>query len=144
MSQWVKQLATSASRASFKSWSRTPMQSLYLGVHICNPSMLQENSGWSQEDRSHGPHSLEHTAQQQQDKEDPASERTGSCQLPCYLHMHSVACTCAQARTLNTQIILKRFQLNLVCLFVCLFVSRQGFSVKPWLSWNSLCKPGWP
>jgi hypothetical protein len=30
------------------------------------------------------------------------------------------------------------------CLFVCLFVlffgfSKQGFSVKPWLSWNSLC-----
>jgi hypothetical protein len=32
------------------------------------------------------------------------------------------------------------------CLFVCLFVcfSRQGFSVYPWLSWNSLCRPGWP
>jgi hypothetical protein len=22
--------------------------------------------------------------------------------------------------------------------------SRQGFSVSPWLSWNSLCRPGWP
>jgi hypothetical protein len=22
--------------------------------------------------------------------------------------------------------------------------SRQGFSVQPWLSWNSLCRPGWP
>jgi hypothetical protein len=22
--------------------------------------------------------------------------------------------------------------------------SRQGFSVEPWLSWNSLCRPGWP
>jgi hypothetical protein len=22
--------------------------------------------------------------------------------------------------------------------------SRQGFSMKPWLSWNSLCRPGWP
>jgi hypothetical protein len=22
--------------------------------------------------------------------------------------------------------------------------SRQGFSVWPWLSWNSLCRPGWP
>ena len=22
--------------------------------------------------------------------------------------------------------------------------SRQGFSVLPWLSWNSLCRPGWP
>jgi hypothetical protein len=37
-----------------------------------------------------------------------------------------------------------------VCLFVCfvcfgfLFFSRQGFSVQPWLSWNSLCRPGWP
>jgi hypothetical protein len=25
-----------------------------------------------------------------------------------------------------------------------LFFSRQGFSVQPWLSWNSLCRPGWP
>jgi hypothetical protein len=40
---------------------------------------------------------------------------------------------------------------GVVCLFVfvCLFVlvfgfSRQGFSVQPWLSWNLLCKPGWP
>jgi hypothetical protein len=23
-------------------------------------------------------------------------------------------------------------------------VSKQGFSVLPWLSWNSLCRPGWP
>jgi hypothetical protein len=29
--------------------------------------------------------------------------------------------------------------------FVFVFVfSRQGFSVEPWLSWNSLCRPGWP
>jgi hypothetical protein len=25
-----------------------------------------------------------------------------------------------------------------------LFFSRQGFSVYPWLSWNSLSRPGWP
>jgi hypothetical protein len=35
-----------------------------------------------------------------------------------------------------------------VCLFLFLFLvlvfSRQGFSVKLWLSWNSLCRPGWP
>jgi hypothetical protein len=36
-----------------------------------------------------------------------------------------------------------------IFLFVCLFflfvcLSRQGFSVLPWLSWNSLCRPGWP
>jgi hypothetical protein len=32
------------------------------------------------------------------------------------------------------------------CLFVYLFVCflRQGFSVYRWLSWNSLCRPGWP
>jgi hypothetical protein len=24
------------------------------------------------------------------------------------------------------------------------FFLRQGFSVQPWLSWNSLCRPGWP
>ena len=33
--------------------------------------------------------------------------------------------------------------LFLFCLlFVCF--SRQGFSVYPWLSWNSLCRSGWP
>jgi hypothetical protein len=32
-----------------------------------------------------------------------------------------------------------------VCLFVWFGFSRQGFSVYPWLSWNSLCRPpGWP
>lgn len=72
------------------------MQSLYLGVHmsvmhICNPSMPQENSGWSQEDRSHGPHSLEHRTLQQQEEEDTASKRDRQDQLPCHLHMHSVA-----------------------------------------------------
>jgi hypothetical protein len=24
------------------------------------------------------------------------------------------------------------------------FFLRQGFSVNPWLFWNSLCRPGWP
>jgi hypothetical protein len=29
--------------------------------------------------------------------------------------------------------------------FIYLFIFlRQGFSVYPWLSWNSLCRPGWP
>jgi hypothetical protein len=28
--------------------------------------------------------------------------------------------------------------------FFSFFFPRQGFSVKPWLSWNSLCRPGWP
>ena len=41
-----------------------------------------------------------------------------------------------------------------VCLFVCFlicvyglifgFFSRQEFSICPWLSWNSLCRPCWP
>jgi hypothetical protein len=30
------------------------------------------------------------------------------------------------------------------CLFVLFCILRQGFSVSPWLSWNSLCRPGWP
>jgi hypothetical protein len=36
---------------------------------------------------------------------------------------------------------------NILILFIYLFIfgfSRQGFSVSPWLSWNSLCRPGWP
>jgi hypothetical protein len=33
----------------------------------------------------------------------------------------------------------------LVFVFVfCFCFSRQGFSVSPWLSWNSLCRSGWP
>jgi hypothetical protein len=28
--------------------------------------------------------------------------------------------------------------------FVLFCFSRQGFSVPFWLSWNSLCRPGWP
>jgi hypothetical protein len=30
------------------------------------------------------------------------------------------------------------------CLLVCFWLSRQGFSVYRWLSWNLLCRPGWP
>ena len=26
----------------------------------------------------------------------------------------------------------------------CFVFLRQGFSVQPWLSWNSLCRLGWP
>jgi hypothetical protein len=29
-------------------------------------------------------------------------------------------------------------------LFIYFGFSRQGFSVYPLLSWNSLCRPGWP
>ena len=58
---------------------------------------------------------------------------------------------CLQVYVLNTFLF--------VCLFVCCFVvvffvcflfgfvfcfSGQGFSVQPWLPWNSLCRPGWP
>ena len=32
----------------------------------------------------------------------------------------------------------------LFCFVLFCFVLRQGFSVYPWLSWNSLCRPGWP
>jgi hypothetical protein len=39
--------------------------------------------------------------------------------------------------------------LVLVFLFFCFGFGffgflRQDFSVYPWLSWNSLCRPGWP
>jgi hypothetical protein len=29
-------------------------------------------------------------------------------------------------------------------LVVVVVILRQSFSVQPWLSWNSLCRPGWP
>ena len=33
---------------------------------------------------------------------------------------------------------------GILCYSSFLFlVLRQGFSIKPWLSWNSLCRPGW-
>jgi hypothetical protein len=32
---------------------------------------------------------------------------------------------------------------GLLC-FALLWFPRQGFSVEPWLSWNSLFEPGWP
>jgi hypothetical protein len=32
----------------------------------------------------------------------------------------------------------------MILFHVWLFVLKQGFSVSPWLSWNSLCRPGWP
>jgi hypothetical protein len=31
-----------------------------------------------------------------------------------------------------------------VCLFVCLFRDRASLYSPAWLSWNSLCRPGWP
>ena len=30
------------------------------------------------------------------------------------------------------------------CFCFFFLFSRHGFSVLPWLSWNSLCRPGWP
>jgi hypothetical protein len=36
---------------------------------------------------------------------------------------------------------------HLAYLFIYLFIFvllRQGLSTEPWLSWNSLCSPGWP
>ena len=33
---------------------------------------------------------------------------------------------------------------NFVVVVVVVVFSRQGFFVYPWLSWNSLCRPGWP
>jgi hypothetical protein len=39
--------------------------------------------------------------------------------------------------------IIAQYFLNLY-LFIYLFFLRQGFSVYPCLSWNLLCRPGWP
>jgi hypothetical protein len=35
-------------------------------------------------------------------------------------------------------------RINIISFNFVLFCLRQGFSVWPWLSWNSLCRPGWP
>jgi vacuolar-type H+-ATPase subunit I/STV1 len=54
-----------------------------------------------------------------------------------WMHVkHSTTCSC--------YIILG---FSVIYLFIYLFIygfSRQGFSVQPWLSWNSLCRPDWP
>jgi hypothetical protein len=34
--------------------------------------------------------------------------------------------------------------LSLFIFYLFIGFSRQGFSVQPWLSWNSICRPGWP
>jgi hypothetical protein len=36
------------------------------------------------------------------------------------------------------------YRIYLFYLFIYLVFLRQGFSVQPWLSCNSLCRPGWP
>jgi hypothetical protein len=40
--------------------------------------------------------------------------------------------------------LLKSMLLVFVVCFVVVVVSRQGISVQPRLSWNLLCRPGWP
>jgi hypothetical protein len=40
-----------------------------------------------------------------------------------------------------------KLNINVFASFLLLLLfcfSRQGSSVWPWLSWNSLCRPGWP
>jgi hypothetical protein len=38
----------------------------------------------------------------------------------------------------------EHFELSFFLSFSFFGFLRQGFSVWPWLSWNSLCRPGWP
>ena len=35
-------------------------------------------------------------------------------------------------------------KISLLLFFFFFFFLRQGFSVWLWLSWNSICRPGWP
>jgi hypothetical protein len=40
-----------------------------------------------------------------------------------------------------------KLSLEIFCFCFCFVLFcflKQGFSVYPWLSWNSLCRPGWP
>ena len=56
---------------------------------------------------------------------------------------------CHLSSRISVQIRPSRWQIHF-CLFVCLFLFwfffflRQGFSVYPWLSWNSIWTRGWP
>jgi hypothetical protein len=34
--------------------------------------------------------------------------------------------------------------IKILIFFFFFFFLRQGFSVYPWLSWDSLCRPDWP
>jgi hypothetical protein len=62
--------------------------------------------------------------------------------------LHSVGnCVCNSCAL--SWIFLLQDSLRLVYFILLYFIYffgflRQGFSVQPWLSWNSLCRPGWP
>ena len=73
-------------------------------------------------------------------KENHKTKRKGNIALCCCISVLCVLCVCF---------------VFCFCLFVCLFsylcvwsdfwiFSRQEFSICPWLSWNSLCRPCWP
>jgi hypothetical protein len=57
-------------------------------------------------------------------------------------HAHMHACARTHIHTHTDSILCFSF-LGCFVLFCFVFL-RQGFSVYPWLSWNSLCRPGWP
>jgi hypothetical protein len=45
---------------------------------------------------------------------------------------------------MNSLIVWEFFGFCFLLLFIYFVFLRQCFSVQPWLSWNSLCRPGWP
>ena len=53
-----------------------------------------------------------------------------------FVGMYKFACTYACGDHRSTSDVFLSFSF--------FFFPRQGFSVLPWLSWNSLCRPGWP
>lgn len=64
----------------------------------------------------------------------------GECML-VYMCNCTRTCTCIHGNKVHTGCV-PFYKLDLVCL--ALFHFQNGLSAQPWLSWNSLCKPGWP
>ena len=59
----------------------------------------------------------------------------------CYTWM-PLGNQCTTQQGSHTRHHLQHPSFSLHFVFFCFL--RQGFSVQPWLSWNSLCRPGWP
>jgi hypothetical protein len=72
----------------------------------------------------------------------------GKCFLICTKHIQTFSCHYSLEK--NNKTIYRSFTLyfGFFCcfgfVFVLFYFLRQGFSVQSWLSWNSLCRPGWP
>jgi hypothetical protein len=67
--------------------------------------------------------------------------QTVACNGNLRSHLSILALLFCKVHTLSTQL---SYLTGCPTVFLFFCFLRQGFSVKSWLSWNSLCRPGWP